>query len=358
MSNCFSPRSKIWLGALGCLGLLALCSCSFLSAHNADMVIVDPKNATITPLPHSTFRQVVVQLDEKSSSFSTITLDADRKNALLRHYDMKGVKQNEVVLPKFKESYAGSNDYSFSPDGKLVAYKAHEDLKLLDISTNQERIVLAGSMPKYGRALLRWRAENQVLLVSEVPSREGEKPSGLYRIAEVNIVNGSIKELHPNAYLKLPASDALSPRGDRLAIQDAGKQYGFHATLSILDLSSGKVSYVAGTNKDSYYGAISWRPDGRALGFIENGNIVKIWEEETRITRELLTVPKGHIIYGLIWADDLIGYYSGNPQDGRRSANLIFVDANTGISKGNINIYVNGRLFYSPKFGRLIAEVN
>lgn len=271
---------------------------------------------------------------------------------------MQGELLGEISFAKFMDGYGGATDYSLSPDKTKIAFQAGEDLKLLDTSTNQEETIINDIFRKYSSALIQWRSDDKILFISELPDSYGYE-SRLYRISEVDLVSGKIQDLHKFSYLDKSWKSDLSPDKTHLAIKDAGKHNGFYTKLSILNLSSGKLTNIAGQWMESHFGSISWRPDGKALAFVENGTTLKIWSEEDPRPKEILTAPKDHLLYSVIWTNNSIGYYSGDSRgQSNRKADLIFVDPITGERKGSANIYVNGHLFYAPKSNRVIAEVN
>ncbi len=352
--------SRILLSA--CL-IFALSACSMLWSGGSDMVIVNPENGKVTPLPYSTFRQTIVQTDDDASQFTTITLDEKREFALLRRYDIQGNRLSETVIPKFLDGYAGGENHSLSPDGTKIIYKKLGDLRLLNLNAQprQDSVVLSDAMHKYGRILVRWLTNDRILLVTELPDQD-EKYSYLYRILLLDISTGKSAQLYRDAHLDhVGYSSHLSPDKTRLVIMDRGERLGLQQKLAVLDLNTGGVSHIISEGTNTYYGAVSWSPDSKALVFVEktqksNNESIQIWRASDHSFKPLLQVSDGRLIYGLIWAGETIGYYAGH--SGGRHSDLTLLDASSGQEIRRVNIYVNGKLYYLPNSKRIIAETN
>jgi hypothetical protein len=358
-ASIFLWRPRLFLTAA--ISILLFAACSFPMFLGTDMVVVDPENGKMVPLKSSTFRQIVVKIDDETSRFSTLTLDEKRQNVLLRTYDTQGNRLSETVVPKFGDSLGGGEDYALSPDASKIVYKKQAELRMLDLATKDDVTILPDAMSKYGRILVRWLSNDCILLVSPLP--EGGGDDRLYRISLLDVATGHVTHPYRDVYLdNAPTPGALSPDKTHLVIQDVGRKNGFLSQLFVVDLNSGKDVANIGDGLSAYYGSIAWRPDSKAFAFVENPQgrnttAIKLFRLGDEVEKPLIDGPKGHVIYGVIWAGDSIGYYSGNP-DGGKHGDLVLVDATTGQKLREVGIYINGRLHYLPKARRIVAEVN
>ena len=129
-----------------------------------DITVVDMDSGrTIHPASPS-MRQVVVCVDYKGGTFTTMAEDGSRFR--LRTFDLACDNIQERSIPAFMSGYCCENEWAFSRDGKRMVYLKGEppDLYLLDVATEKETLLWKKmAYSSVGIKFLEWISESEVV---------------------------------------------------------------------------------------------------------------------------------------------------------------------------------------------------
>jgi WD40 repeat protein len=307
-----------------------------------DITVVDMDSGRTIHPPSPTMRQVVVCVDYKDRTFTTMAVDGYRFR--LQTFNLACDKLLERSIPVFMSGYCCENEWAFSRDGKRLVYLKGEppDLCLLDVATEKETLLWKKiAYSSVGIKCLEWISESEVVAVAGNDS--DADPSANVVVVSDTTTGRRRTVYEPTSPIPFVGCYSLSRDGSLLAFGDGNKRYDLRGAIKVLDIRSGTLRATLGNGTNSVR-CPCWNPEGTELAYVD-GPDLKVWSMADHATRTLRTFPEQFFCFRVALGGGKLGYVGGDPSAVKP---LVILDSSDGKELRTVTVPFSGRMFLMP----------
>lgn len=323
-----------------------------------DIAVINLSNEKVHYPQNSSWRQMVVLADSKSTVFTTL-VKAEQKPAsfILTVYDFSAKRISESRIPEFTGGPGSAWEYALSPDSSKIVYRKGESLNLMDIATKTSSTIWEGAVSKYGMDIsVFWLSDHQFVVVID---KDEDRSRNEISVFDISTMQRKVlyRPLDVGRF-----SIGLSADKKFLAFAESLHRRSIDKAIRILNLENGEILATVG-NGTQLIGPVTWSPDGDELAYVE-GHEIKVWRREDQRIRRLTEARKDFLIYYVFFAKGRIGYIGGDLNRNYSGflglfggRDLIVIDSITGKKLQKFTEQFNGSIFYVEAANSVIAEI-
>jgi len=342
----------------GSIGLAAIFALFFASGcvKGPDIAVTDVATGKIIhPKYDATRRQIIVSVDDSNHVFRNMVRDND--HLIIRTFKQECLETKQASIPFFSEGYCSRWGRALSQDGNRIVYFRDntKDLCLYDMTSCQESQI----WPKIARfemyvPKVEWLSDSTLLIIRQEDQEVAESKN---EIIFFNLVSGVKKTLVNPIYLS-NFDYALSPDRHLLAYWEGRSKNSIYGNIKVLNLKKGLVVATIGSGKDELIGHPSWSRDGKTLAYVEGARIM-LFCLETNSSRIVRTLDEDIISYDLLMGQNVIIHHGAKNlgKGNYKKMPILILDARTGNCLKQIDLEVNGQMFFLETDREIVAEI-